>query len=231
MPGYNQVSIRTGRSGRTGRAPNLEALHVSGVGKARRKLTPVLERASVADRSDQRCRRHRADPFDLAETLADLAVAIELSDLSIVTRNPRIQFDQFFLQLSHECPNDVIESAAVIGADNSRQSPPEIADVFCNDDAMLPKETVDLIDEPDAIGDQTTADPMNRRHRRLFGGLDGHETHVWSTDRLADSFRVIPIVLVSHGAARLARRDFQAILGRRARRRGAEPGPRSLRSV
>ena len=37
---------------------------------------------------------------------------------------------------------------------------------------------------------------MNRLHRQLFGGLDGHEAHVWSTDRLADSFRVIPIVLV-----------------------------------
>jgi hypothetical protein len=37
-------------------------------------------RASVADRSDQRCRRHRADPFDVAKTLADLAVAIELSE-------------------------------------------------------------------------------------------------------------------------------------------------------
>jgi hypothetical protein len=79
--------------------------------KPRRKLTPVLKRAPVADRSDQRYRRHRADAFDLAETLADLAVAIELSDLSIITRNPRIQFDQFFLQLSHKCPNDVIESA------------------------------------------------------------------------------------------------------------------------
>ncbi|MFZ3327369.1 MAG: hypothetical protein WA231_16475 [Methylocella sp.] len=44
----------------------------------------------------------RADPFDLAETLADLPVAIELSDLSIVTRNPRIHFDQFFPQLSYK---------------------------------------------------------------------------------------------------------------------------------
>jgi hypothetical protein len=163
--------------------------------KPRRKLTPVLKRAPVADRSDQRYRRHRADAFDLAETLADLAVAIELSDLSIVTRNPRIQFDQFFLQLSHKCPNDVIESAVVIGADDPRQSPPEIADVFCNDDPMLAKKIANLIDEPDAIGDQATANSMNRLHRQLFGGLDGHEAHVWSTDRLADGFRVIPIVL------------------------------------
>jgi hypothetical protein len=29
VPGYNQVSIRAGRSSRTGRAPKLEALHVS----------------------------------------------------------------------------------------------------------------------------------------------------------------------------------------------------------
>jgi hypothetical protein len=45
--------------------------------KPRRELTSVLEGASVADRGDKRSRRHRTDPFDLAETLADLAVAIE----------------------------------------------------------------------------------------------------------------------------------------------------------
>jgi hypothetical protein len=39
----------------------------------RRELTPVLEGACVTG-------SHRADPFDLAETLTDLAVAIELSD-------------------------------------------------------------------------------------------------------------------------------------------------------
>src|SRR5580692_9276741 len=57
--------------------------------KPRRELTPILEGASVTDRGDQRCRRHRVDPFDLAETLADLAVAIELSDLSVVTGSLR----------------------------------------------------------------------------------------------------------------------------------------------
>jgi hypothetical protein len=36
---------------------------------------------------------------------------------------------------------------------------------------------------------------VNRLHRQLFGGLDGDEVHVWSTDRLADGFSVIPIVL------------------------------------
>src|SRR5271169_1571759 len=61
---------------------------------------------------------------------------------------------------------------------------------------MLPEKTADLIDEPDAISDQATANPMNRLHRQLFGGLDGHEAHVGSTDRLADGLRVIPIVLV-----------------------------------
>ena len=45
--------------------------------KPRRELTPILEGASVTDRGDQRCRRHRADPFDFAEALADLAVAIK----------------------------------------------------------------------------------------------------------------------------------------------------------
>ena len=61
---------------------------------------------------------------------------------------------------------------------------------------MLPEKTADLIDEPNAISDQATANPMNRLHRQLFGGLDRHEAHVWSTDRLADGFRVIPIVLI-----------------------------------
>jgi hypothetical protein len=64
--------------------------------KPRRELKPVLERASVADRSDQ------GDSFDLGETLADLVFAIELSDLLIVTRNPRIHFDQLFPQLSYK---------------------------------------------------------------------------------------------------------------------------------
>src|SRR6202020_2371120 len=81
------------------------------------------------------------------------------------------------------------------------QRSPQIADVLCNDDAVLAEKTADLIDEPDAISDQATANPMNRLHRQLFGGLDRHEAHVWSADRLADTFRVIPVVLVGlHGS-------------------------------
>jgi hypothetical protein len=87
-----------------------------------------------------------------------------------------------------------MESVVLIVAHDSRRSPPQIADVLCNDDAVLPEKTADLIDEPDAIRDQATANPMNRLHRQLFGGLDGHEAHVWSTDRLADGVR--PIVLI-----------------------------------
>ena len=105
-----------------------------------------MKRAAVADRSDKRCRRHRADPFDLAETLADLAVAIELPDLSVVTCNPRIQFGQLFPQLSHQRANLGVESAALIVANDPRESPPQIADVLCNDDALLPEKTADLID-------------------------------------------------------------------------------------
>src|SRR5580692_10438247 len=89
-----------------------------------------------------------------------------------------------------------MESVVLIVADDSRQSPPEIADVLCNDNAVFPEKTADLIDEPDAISDQATADPMNRLHRQLRGRLDRHEAHVWSTDRLADGFSVIPIVLI-----------------------------------
>jgi hypothetical protein len=61
---------------------------------------------------------------------------------------------------------------------------------------MLPEKTADLIDQPDAIRDQATANPMNRLHRQLFGGLDRHEAHIGSTDRLADGFSIIPIVLI-----------------------------------
>jgi hypothetical protein len=61
---------------------------------------------------------------------------------------------------------------------------------------MLPEKTADLIDEPDAIGNQATANPMNSLHRQLLGRLDGHEAHARSADRLADRLRIIPIVLV-----------------------------------
>jgi hypothetical protein len=70
------------------------------------------------------------------------------------------------------------------------------ADLLCNDNALLPEKTADFIDESDAIRDQTAANPMNRLHRQLFGGLDRHKAHVGSAYRLADGFRVIPIVLV-----------------------------------
>src|SRR5271156_3089971 len=79
---------------------------------------------------------HRADPFDLAETLADHAVAIELSDLSVVTCNPRIEFGQLFPQLCHQRANQGIENAVLIFANYPCESAPEIADVFCNDDAV-----------------------------------------------------------------------------------------------
>ena len=84
----------------------------------------------------------------------------------------------------------------LVVASDPRQSPPQIADVLRNDDAVLPEKTADLIDEPDAIGNQATANPMNCLHRQLLGRLDGHEAHARSTDRLADSFSVIPIVLI-----------------------------------
>jgi hypothetical protein len=54
-----------------------------------------------------------------------------------------------------------------------RQSSPQIANVFRNDNAVLREKTADLIDEPDAISNQATANPVNRLHRRLFCGLDG----------------------------------------------------------
>jgi hypothetical protein len=110
--------------------------------------------------------------------IADLAVAIELSDLSVVTRNPCIQFDQFFPQLSHKRANKAVESAVLIVADDPHQSSPQIADVLRDDNAVLPEKTADLIDEPDAIRDQAAANPMNPLHRQLFGGLDRHKTQL-----------------------------------------------------
>ena len=102
--------------------------------------------------------------IDLAKTLADLAVAIELSDFSVVTHNPRVQFGQSFPQLSHQRANHGIESAVLIVAE-PRQSSPQIADVLCDDNAMLPEKTADLIDQPDAISNPASANPMNRLHR------------------------------------------------------------------
>ena len=46
-----------------------------------------------------------------------------------------------------------------------RQSSPQIADVLGDDNAMLPEKTADLIDQPDAISNQASANPMNRLHR------------------------------------------------------------------
>jgi hypothetical protein len=45
------------------------------------------------------------------------------------------------------------------------QSLPQIADVLCDDNAMLPEKTADLIDQPDAISNQASANPMNRLDR------------------------------------------------------------------
>ena len=60
---------------------------------------------------------------------------------------------------------------------------------------------------------------MNRLHRQLFGGLDGHEAHVWSTDRLADGFRVIPIVLVGLHIGRDELRTDQSDIVTKIRKR------------
>jgi hypothetical protein len=102
----------------------------------------------------------------------------------------------FFPQLLHERANQGVESTVLVVADDLRQSPPEITDVLGDDNAVLPEKTADLIDESDAIRNQTTANPVNRLHRQLFGGLDRHEAHVWSADRLAYTLRIIPVVLV-----------------------------------
>ena len=41
------------------------------------------------------------------------------------------------------------------------------AGILCNDRAVLTENAADLIDAPDAIGNATTANPMNRWHRQL----------------------------------------------------------------
>jgi hypothetical protein len=75
----------------------------------------------------------------------------KVSDLQLIERKP------FFPQLSHA--NKGTGSAVLIVASDPRQSSPKIADVLRNDDAVLPEKTADLIDQPDAIGNQATANP------------------------------------------------------------------------
>ena len=94
-------------------------------------MTPVLEIPSVANRGARRCRCHRADAFDLAETLADLAVARELSG------DPCIHLGQFFPQLRNQFADKGMQSAVLTVAADPRQTPPQIADILCDDNALL----------------------------------------------------------------------------------------------
>ena len=64
----------------------------------------------------------------------------------------------------HKRPNHRIESAVLIAPDDPRQSSLQIADVLCDDNAVLAEKTADLIDEPGAISNQATANPMNGMH-------------------------------------------------------------------
>jgi hypothetical protein len=159
-------------------------------------LTPILERASVPNLGDQRCRRHRADALDLAEPLADLAVAIGLSDLSIVTRNPSIEFRQFFPQLPMSAPTKGLRVRSSFSPTICAKARRRLPISFVTTMPCSPRRPPILIDQPDAISHKSIANPMNRLHRQLLGGLDRHEAHVWSADRFADRFRVISIVLV-----------------------------------
>ena len=114
--------------------PPLDRWHKA---KPRRKVTPVLELASVANRGDRRSRRHRADPFDLAETLADLAVAREPSDLSLVTGSRPIRASSSVTSSRSSAISAPIQSAVLIVAAEPRQTPPQIADILCDDNALL----------------------------------------------------------------------------------------------
>ena len=61
---------------------------------------------------------------------------------------------------------------------------------------MFAKKTANLIDQPDTVRNQAASNPMNSLYCQLFGGFDGHEAHAWTSDRFADGFGVVPIVLV-----------------------------------
>jgi hypothetical protein len=65
-------------------------------------LTPVLECGSVADCRYQCCRRYRPDTLDLAEALADFALAVDFADLLVITRDPRLQIGRFRIQFGQE---------------------------------------------------------------------------------------------------------------------------------
>ena len=78
-----------------------------------------------------------------------------------------------------------MESVVLIVADGfCVKARSQIADVLCNDNAVFPEKTTDRIDEPDATATRRR-ESDDRLHRQLFGGLDRHEAHIRSADRLA----------------------------------------------
>ena len=68
----------------------------------RGELAAILEARSISYRGNQRRCCHGSNTFDFPEALADLAVAIELTDLPIIKCDLTIQLDQFHLYFPNE---------------------------------------------------------------------------------------------------------------------------------
>ncbi|MBB6414357.1 hypothetical protein HNQ71_007067 [Mesorhizobium sangaii] len=87
------------------------------------ELAAVLEAGPIAHGSDQGCRRHRANAFDLPKPLALLTGAEDFPYPPVIGRNPMVEFDQFDLQLSHQRPDHFAESVSVILDDHRKAAP------------------------------------------------------------------------------------------------------------
>ncbi len=92
--------------------------------KPGRKLPSVLEAGTVTDRGYKRRRRDWPDPFDFANTLAQLVGPKKVSDTLCVSCNALIQFIEFFTHVADQF--DEQRAQHVINAvGNLRQCTPD----------------------------------------------------------------------------------------------------------
>ena len=89
-----------------------------------RKLPSVLKAGTVTDSGYKRCRRYWPDPFDLANTLAQLVRPKKVWDTLCVSCNALIQFIEFFPNVTDQF--DEQRALHVINAvGNLRQCTPD----------------------------------------------------------------------------------------------------------
>ena len=73
------------------------------------ELTAILEAAPIPDGGNKGGSGYRADAFNFAKLLAQLAGAIKLSDLTITGCDPVIEFDRFGLDLRNQHTDQRVE--------------------------------------------------------------------------------------------------------------------------